>query len=160
MDVNGDLEAPDIIDRMVWNFLFFLFSVSVWYHYEIIVCMIFQFYLFIYHQIYGDMCHRLAVLVQKMMEFVPIFEALQPPRSGMQALCGLYWAIDRAKLFLHRTVNSSKLYLVTLSTVLSLNRHTHTLKLVTKYQNASMFFKFTRISLTALKLTQKGSHAF
>jgi hypothetical protein len=57
------------------------------------------------------------MLIQKMTEFVPVFEALQPPGSGMQALCGLHWSIERAKLFLYRTVNSSKLYLVILATL-------------------------------------------
>lgn len=63
---------------------------------------------------YGEMCHKLVVLVQKITEIFPAVEVLQPEKSGMQALCELQWGVDRAKSFLQRIVNSSTLYLVIL----------------------------------------------
>lgn len=62
-------------------------------------------------KMYGEMCHKLAVLVQKIIEIFPALEAVQPQKSGMQALCGLHWALDKAKSFLQQIVHSSKLYL-------------------------------------------------
>lgn len=62
-------------------------------------------------KMYGEMCHKLAVFVQKIMEIFPALEALQPEKSGMQALCEVQWGVDRAKSFLQRIVNSSTLYL-------------------------------------------------
>lgn len=62
-------------------------------------------------KMYGEMCHRLAVLVQKITEILPALEALQPEKSGMQALCEVHWGIDRAKSFLQRIMSSSTLYL-------------------------------------------------
>lgn len=63
------------------------------------------------HKMHGEMCHKLATLVQKIIEVFPALEAVQPQKSGMQALCGLHWALDKAKLLLQQIVHSSKLYL-------------------------------------------------
>ena len=102
-------------------------------------------FLMFFQQIYGDVCHRLAMLVQRIIDFIPVFEALRPPKSGMQALCGVHWAIDRAKLFLQRTANSSKLYLVTAPTFLLLSiyraEHQYNPNFVTIYQNNLTFCK-------------------
>eukprot|EP00250_Pteridium_aquilinum_P001304 c11516_g1_i1 orf=300-2657(+) len=71
-------------------------------------------------KMYGDMCCKLAALVQKIIEIFPALEALQPEKSGMQALCEVHWGVDRAKSFLQRVVNSSTLYLaITSDSVLS-----------------------------------------
>ncbi|KAI5084323.1 hypothetical protein GOP47_0000492 [Adiantum capillus-veneris] len=62
-------------------------------------------------KMYEEMCRKLALLVQKILDVFPTLEALQPEKSGMQALCEVQWAVDRAKSFLQRVVNSSTLYL-------------------------------------------------
>ncbi|MCO5600332.1 hypothetical protein L7F22_054442 [Adiantum nelumboides] len=62
-------------------------------------------------KIYGEMCRKLALLVQKILDVFPALEALQPEKSGMQALCEVQWAVDRTKGFLQRVINSSTLYL-------------------------------------------------
>lgn len=62
-------------------------------------------------KMYGEMCRKLALLVQKILDVFPALEAVQPEKSGMQALCEVQWGLDRAKSFLQRVVNSSTLYL-------------------------------------------------
>ena len=165
MEVSGNLgEETDSVEQMVKkSFLFsgsnkWFFLCDERFYSEPVNEMIHDLYLFLmcFQQIYGDVCHRLAMLVQRIMEFIPVFEALRPPKSGMQALCGVHWAIDRAKLFLQRTANSSKLYLVTASSFLFLSicraEHQYNPNFVTNYQNNPTFCKqCTRISLTSTR---------
>eukprot|EP00250_Pteridium_aquilinum_P004586 c14794_g1_i2 orf=527-2206(+) len=62
-------------------------------------------------RMYKDMCDKLTALVQKITNLFPALEAVQPPKSGIQALCGLHWALDKANSFLQQILHSSKLYL-------------------------------------------------
>lgn len=66
---------------------------------------------FVDQRMYRDTCDKLAALVQKITNLFPALEAVQPPKSGIQALCGLHWALDKANTFLQQVLRSSKLYL-------------------------------------------------
>lgn len=67
------------------------------------------------------MCTELIKLVDKVEKISPEIEAARPGRSsGIQALCSLSNAIDKAKLLIRDCCESSKLYLaLTGSTILS-----------------------------------------
>eukprot|EP00249_Psilotum_nudum_P008555 c21362_g2_i1 orf=58-477(-) len=62
-------------------------------------------------KLHGEMCQKLARLVHWITGIFPALEAIQPKESGMQALCSLHWALDKAKALLQYCANSSKLYL-------------------------------------------------
>ena len=61
---------------------------------------------------FGDICDKLSILLQKIKDFFPVLEEFRPQKSGMQALCELHVAVDKAGNFLHQIMNSSKIYLV------------------------------------------------
>eukprot|EP00249_Psilotum_nudum_P019516 c27289_g1_i6 orf=1092-2807(-) len=62
-------------------------------------------------KLYGDLSLKLAQLVHKVIGIFPSLEAVQPRKSGMQALCGLHLAIDKTKSLIQYCTDSSKLYL-------------------------------------------------
>lgn len=69
-------------------------------------------------QLHGGMCRILSRIVCKVLGIFPALEAAaaaQPrSKSGIQALCSLHVALERAKSHLLHCSDSSKLYLVKL----------------------------------------------
>lgn len=61
-------------------------------------------------KVHRTMCAELRKLVDRILRIIPQIEAARP--SGMQALCLLNEAIDKAKQLLLYCSESSKLYLV------------------------------------------------
>lgn len=63
-------------------------------------------------KLHGEMSKKLAGVVYKMMKIFPEIEAARPRcQSGIQALCALHQALDRAKTLLQHCADCSKLYL-------------------------------------------------
>ncbi|CAA6668303.1 unnamed protein product [Spirodela intermedia] len=63
-------------------------------------------------KLHGGMCKTLSSIVCKVLEIFPAIEAERPrSKSGIQALCSLHVAIDKAKNLLRHCSESSKLYL-------------------------------------------------
>jgi hypothetical protein len=64
-------------------------------------------------QIHRLMCLELKKFINRISEIFPAIEAARPRcASGIQALCSLNLAMDKAKLFVQHCSESSKLYLV------------------------------------------------
>ena len=64
-------------------------------------------------QLHGGMCKILSLIVYKVLEIFPFIEASRPrSKSGIQALCSLHVALDKAKTLLKHCSDCSKLYLV------------------------------------------------
>lgn len=64
-------------------------------------------------QLHGAMCKQLSKIVYKVLGIFPVLEAARPrSKSGIQALCSLHVAIDKAKGLLQHCSECSKLYLV------------------------------------------------
>ncbi|ONK77747.1 uncharacterized protein A4U43_C02F10120 [Asparagus officinalis] len=58
------------------------------------------------------MCKQLATIVCRILEIFPVLEACRPrSKSGIQALCSLHVALDKAKKLLQHCSECSKLYL-------------------------------------------------
>uniref|UniRef100_A0A2P2LC98 RING-type E3 ubiquitin transferase n=1 Tax=Rhizophora mucronata TaxID=61149 RepID=A0A2P2LC98_RHIMU len=63
-------------------------------------------------KLHGDMCKVLSAIYCKILSIFPSFEAARPKsRSGIQALCSLHIAIEKAKNVLQHCAECSKLYL-------------------------------------------------
>lgn len=59
------------------------------------------------------MCKKLSVIYCKVLGIFPILEAARPrSTSGIQALCSLHVALEKAKNILQHCCSCSKLYLV------------------------------------------------
>lgn len=66
-------------------------------------------------QLHGGMFRMLSTIVCKVLEIFPFIEAARPrSKTGIQALCSLHVALDKAKGLLHHCSDCSKLYLVSL----------------------------------------------
>lgn len=64
-------------------------------------------------QLHGGMYRDLSVDVCKLLRIFPALEAARPrSKSGIQALCSLHAAVEKAKGLLQHCSNCSKLYLV------------------------------------------------
>lgn len=64
-------------------------------------------------QLHRDMCRVLSAVVCKVLEIFPDLEAARPrSKSGIQALCSLHIALEKAKNLLQHCSSCSKLYLV------------------------------------------------
>lgn len=63
-------------------------------------------------KLHGEMSRKLARVVYKIMKIFPALEAARPRcQSGIQALCALHQALDKAKTLLQHCADCSKLYL-------------------------------------------------
>ncbi|KAG6522625.1 U-box domain-containing protein 45-like [Zingiber officinale] len=63
-------------------------------------------------KVHGDMFRVLHAFISKVMEIFPFIEAARPrSKSGIQALCSLHVALDKAKSLLQHCSECSKLYL-------------------------------------------------
>lgn len=66
-------------------------------------------------QLHGDMCKELSGVLCKVLSIFPSLEGARPrSKSGIQALCSLHIALEKAKNILQHCSESSKLYLVRL----------------------------------------------
>ena len=64
-------------------------------------------------QLHGDMCKELSGVLCKVLSIFPSLEGARPrSKSGIQALCSLHIALEKAKNILQHCSESSKLYLV------------------------------------------------
>ena len=97
-----------IVSHSVASFFFFLVnSVDVIYHLT-------NIYLF-FKQLHGEMCKCLFAIYCKILSLFPSLEAARPrSKSGIQALCSLHVALEKAKNVLQHCSECSKLYLVRL----------------------------------------------
>ncbi|PKU70487.1 U-box domain-containing protein 45 [Dendrobium catenatum] len=63
-------------------------------------------------KLHGGMCKILSLIVGKVLEIFPFIEASRPrSKSGIQSLCALHVALDKAKSLLQHCSECSKLYL-------------------------------------------------
>ncbi|ONK72417.1 uncharacterized protein A4U43_C04F19220 [Asparagus officinalis] len=63
-------------------------------------------------KLHGGMCKLLSMIVYKVLEIFPFIEASRPrSKSGIQALCSLHIALEKAKILLKHCSDCSKLYL-------------------------------------------------
>eukprot|EP01018_Ginkgo_biloba_P008289 Gb_24983 [translate_table: standard] len=63
-------------------------------------------------KLHGGMCRKFAGLVYKIVKIFPSLEAVQPGcMPGIQSLCSLHLALDKAKSLLQHCAECSKLYL-------------------------------------------------
>ncbi|XP_058787075.1 U-box domain-containing protein 45-like [Vicia villosa] len=63
-------------------------------------------------KLHGEMCRRLSAIYCKILSLFPALEAAKPrSKSGIQALCSLHVALEKAKNVLQHCTESSKLYL-------------------------------------------------
>ncbi|KAG8639999.1 U-box domain-containing protein 6 isoform X2 [Manihot esculenta] len=63
-------------------------------------------------QLHGEMCKALSVIYYKILSIFPTLEAARPrSKSGIQALCSLHLALEKAKNILKHCAECSKLYL-------------------------------------------------
>ncbi|CAI8598098.1 unnamed protein product [Vicia faba] len=63
-------------------------------------------------KLHGEMCRRLSAIYCKILSLFPALEAAKPrSKSGIQALCSLHVALEKAKNVLQHCSESSKLYL-------------------------------------------------
>lgn len=63
-------------------------------------------------KLHGGMCKTLSTIVCKILEIFPVLEAGRPrSKSGIQSLCSLHLALDKAKNLLQHCSECSKLYL-------------------------------------------------
>lgn len=63
-------------------------------------------------KLHGGMCKTLSLIVGKVLEIFPFIEASRPrSKSGIQSLCALHVALDKAKSLLQHCSECSKLYL-------------------------------------------------
>jgi hypothetical protein len=65
-------------------------------------------------QLHGGLCRVLDVFVRRLQGLGPALdvECIHFQKSGVQALCALQLALDKARSLLHYCADSSKLYLV------------------------------------------------
>lgn len=64
-------------------------------------------------QLHGEMYKKLAGIYCQVMSIFPSLEAARPrSKTGIQALCSLHVALEKAKNILQHCSESSKLYLV------------------------------------------------
>jgi hypothetical protein len=64
-------------------------------------------------QLHGEMCKELSVIYCKIVSIFPSLEAARPrSKSGIQALCSMHIALEKAKNVLRHCSECSKLYLV------------------------------------------------
>ncbi|KAJ1391608.1 Zinc finger, RING/FYVE/PHD-type [Sesbania bispinosa] len=65
-----------------------------------------------YAQLHGEMCKGLSAIYCKILSIFPSLEAARPrSKSGIQALCSLHVALEKAKNVLQHCSECSKLYL-------------------------------------------------
>lgn len=65
-------------------------------------------------QLHAGICRSFHPAVSKLSTIFPFIEASRPrSKSGIQALCSLHVALDKAKGLLQHCADSSRLYLVT-----------------------------------------------
>ena len=70
-------------------------------------------YIWYYTQLHGEMCKALSAIYCKVLSIFPSLEAARPrSKSGIQALCSLHVALEKAKNILQHCSDCSKLYLV------------------------------------------------
>ncbi|WJX33472.1 U-box domain-containing protein 45, variant 2 [Trifolium repens] len=63
-------------------------------------------------KLHAEMCRSLSAIYCKILSIFPSFEAARPrSKSGIQALCSLHVALEKAKNVLQHCTESSKLYL-------------------------------------------------
>ncbi|KAJ4974022.1 hypothetical protein NE237_007196 [Protea cynaroides] len=63
-------------------------------------------------KLHGEMCRKLSAILCKILEIFPVLEAARPrSKSGIQALCSLHVALEKAKNLLQHCSECSKLYL-------------------------------------------------
>ena len=81
-----------------------------------IVFLLFFFSDFFLMQLHGEMCRTLSAIYCKVLSIFPSLEAARPrSKSGIQALCSLHIALEKAKNVLQHCSTCSKLYLVRVS---------------------------------------------
>jgi hypothetical protein len=70
-------------------------------------------------QLHGGLCGKLAVFVKRLQGLGPALDVERTwfQKSGVQALCALQLALDKARSLLQYCADSSKLYLVAFITV-------------------------------------------
>lgn len=70
-------------------------------------------------QLHGELCKELSAIYCRVMSIFPSLEAARPrSKSGIQALCSLHVALEKAKNVLQHCSECSKLYLVGFSSIL------------------------------------------
>lgn len=70
-------------------------------------------------QLHGGMCKPLSNIYCKILNIFPALEESRPrSKSGIQALCSLHVALEKARLLLQHCSECSKLYLVCLVLVI------------------------------------------
>ncbi|KAL6969296.1 U-box domain-containing protein 45 [Sarracenia purpurea var. burkii] len=62
-------------------------------------------------KLHGEMCKALSAIYCKLLGIFPILEAARPSTAGIQALCSLHIALEKAKNILQHCCECSKLYL-------------------------------------------------
>ncbi|XP_042499664.1 U-box domain-containing protein 6-like [Macadamia integrifolia] len=63
-------------------------------------------------KLHGGMCSKLSAILCKILDIFPVLEAARPrSKSGIQALCSLHVALEKAKTLLQHCSECSKLYL-------------------------------------------------
>lgn len=88
---------------------FFLYEISIAFNLQILFLL----------QLHGGMCKRLSNIYCKVLNIFPALEASRPrSRSGIQALCSLHVALEKARNLLQHCSECSKLYLVCLVLVI------------------------------------------
>lgn len=79
--------------------------------FEVVMINYQEFVLFL--KLHRGMCRKLSAILYKVLEIFPELEAARPrSKSGIQALCSLHVALEKAKSLLRHCSNCSKLYLV------------------------------------------------
>jgi hypothetical protein len=70
-------------------------------------------------QLHGGLCGKLAVFVKRLQGLGPALDVERTwfQKSGVQALCALQLALDKARSLLQYCADSSKLYLVAFITI-------------------------------------------
>lgn len=102
---------------MVETCCLFLFHDREKTHLNVHRITVFFFYFFFFlMQLHGEMCKRLSAIYCKVTSIFPSLEAARPgSKSGIQALCSLHIALEKAKNVLQHCSTCSKLYLVRVS---------------------------------------------
>ena len=114
-------------------------------------------YLFSSHfQLHGEMYKKLAAIYGQVMSIFPSLEAARPrSKTGIQALCSLHVALEKAKNTLRHCSESSKLYLVWLDNYhYSNNSLIQLLVLITR--NSQLMYKTIMLYFLFLCLSHYG----
>lgn len=116
-------------------------------------------------QMHSSMCLELKKLVDRVMRIFPDIENARPGcSSGIQTLCLLHKALDKAKLLLQYCSESSKLYMVcektqTFSHVCYRNNWTCDVLFIAMWSNVINPFLFDLQAVTGDAILSRGCRA-